>query len=248
MNNKDRWANDNDSFQNNHGVENAYGVKNVARIYQQSVEKADVISLSLGNGNLGVFMAGTVTNALGIFGVPQQNDWIRFEDAIATLDAETQGILMKMYDTVCAKLTEHLPKDQAEGITRGVSYSLASLIVNYMGAVDRIVELNPDAKIILVGLLNTLDEAIMIMEDNTEVDLGDVMNILIEPLNYFMVAYPVMMQSQGKFPEAEFICMENAEFETVFQNVKNIVPSENPTIRIRYIGNITFNIFSMIFI
>ncbi len=225
-----------------------YGVVNAARIHQESVANADVISLSLGNGNLGVFMAGRITNALGVFGATPEGDKVyKFEDAIAPLDEEIQAKLWEMYHALYAELLKYLPEETAEPMFRGMAYTFASFIVNYMGVIDRVVELNPDAEIIILGLMNTLKGAMLEIDEESEpINLGDYMAQIIEPLNCFMTAYPTMKQAQGEFSEAEFIFVEAGAVETIAQTFESLVPAENPTMRDRFIGNVKNNIFGLL--
>ncbi len=216
---------------------NNWDVTNVAKVYQESVKNADVISLALGNCNLGVFLFGIVASSFGVFGNSDDYPYATFENAIKDLDAETQASLTAMY----VKLQERvhgLISDQklADKLLNAVTYTLVSYILNYTGLVDRIIELNPDAEIVIVGMMNTICGAKFKLEDGTIIDLGeDIMVEVIDPINNFMTTYPTYKQLTGEYSEASFYYAESDSVETIVETFKTLNIRENTVMRDRYV-------------
>ena len=71
-------------------------------------------------------------------------------------------------------------------------YTTATYVVNYKLLVEKILDMNPDVEIILVGLLNTT-YGMNVVDENGIVLLpfGDVMDTLFDILNVYMAGLPV---------------------------------------------------------
>ena len=146
------------------------GVENAANVYQSAATDADVITLGIGNANFGVFLLGRITNALGVLGGnPADDAWIDFEDAIRECDEPTKAFIRQIRAEVLAKLNSLVPQESQEiiaPIENAISYAVVSYMMNYAGCIDRIVELNPDVEIIIVGLMNTFSGMDLSYEGN----------------------------------------------------------------------------------
>ncbi|MBQ8383223.1 MAG: hypothetical protein IJX47_08475, partial [Clostridia bacterium] len=172
----------------------------VAKYYQTSVKEADVISLGIGNGNFGVFMFGRILEAIDFDGAPKDAMIYDVENAIRECDPELQDQLRKLMAEADAILAskgfvaddgDDTTVSTMEALYNTFMYATISYALNYAGTVEAILQLNPDAEIIQVALMNT-------MLDNTavtdEVTLGDVMDLLFKPLNVYIAALPTYMQ------------------------------------------------------
>lgn len=194
---------------------------------QNAVAEADVITMGIGNAAFGAFMVQKVTDALGVFGASLDDDEkVDFEDAIAVLklDAEQHAMVMQVYGMLKSKLVANVPDELVKQYNLGdladiLAYTTASYAVNYKLLVEKMLEMNPDVEIVLVGLLNTT-YGMNITDENGNVILpfGDVMDSLFNTLNAYMAGLPAVMQAMGVANEAklyyasqpnpEFICQE----------------------------------------
>ena len=106
------------------------GVANVAKIFQNSVKEADVISFCVGNANFGVFLLTRLTSFLGVMGgTSESEDWVDFEKALAPLDASQKELVLGAYEQVVAMLKAQVPagaSDLVDGIANIIGYGMAS--------------------------------------------------------------------------------------------------------------------------
>lgn len=246
----DEWTQD-ELVDNSHRW-GAYGsVEEVAQKHQDAIANADVISVGTGNANFGVFLMGRVMNALGVFGGSSEKDaWINFEDALSECDAETKAVILEVYDAILVEAKKQLPEDLAEPLTKATAYTLVSYVLNYNGVLDRIVELNPDAEIIIVGLMNTLAGTPLEVEYEGQtytLDMGDVMAVLIEPLNLYLAALPAAKQAMGEYGEATIYYAEASRVDTFVKDYteENIKTEVYSTVRDRFVDGITDDVFAL---
>ena len=160
----------------------------IAKYYQENVAAADIISLSVGNGNIGVFGFGRILETIGF----QKTDTYlnyNYEDVLRECDPELKAEVVEMVEQIKANLAAYAP---SEALANVALYIAVSLVVNYAGTLDAILQSNPDVEIILVPVMNTFGA------DNAEVEgitLGDLMGTVIDPINAFIAALPTVMQA-----------------------------------------------------
>ncbi len=191
---------------------------------QKAVTNADVITMGIGNAAFGAYLMDKVTGCLGIMGAEPQPSPVKFEDAIAVLelDAEQYALAMQVYGMVESKLISNVPVDlveefNLEAVVDIMAYTAASYIVNYKLLVEKMLEMNSDVEIVLVGLLNTTYGMNIVDDGEVVLPFGDVMDSLFGMLNAYMAGLPAVLQAQGVAPEAklyyaeqpapDFICM-----------------------------------------
>ena len=220
----------------------------VAEYYQDAVANADVISLGMGNGNFGVFMFGRLLAAIEFDGTPEEVMIYDVDRALAELDPSLRGevntLLAKVEDKVDAYLAGVLADaDQVAAVRNIALYTVISYVLNYIGSVEAILELNPDAEIILVGLMNTLDSSATSAEGIT---MGDLLNAIYTPLNAFIAALPAYMQATNNkvYDDATFYYAEAPEVECLVKTFGDDfykldgTPNVNSVIRQRFVSNI----------
>lgn len=193
---------------------------------QDAVAEADIITMGIGNASFGAFMLHKITDALGVFGAKlDEDEKVCFEDAIAVLelDAEQYALVMEVYDNLESKLIAEVPAElveqyNLEAIVDLLAYTTTSYVVNYKLLVEKILDMNPDVEIILVGLLNTT-YGMNVTGDNGEVILpfGDVMDGLFGTLNAYMAGLPAALQAQGIAKDAKLYYAEETKPEFICQ-------------------------------
>ena len=201
---------------------------------KQAVTEADVITMGIGNAAFGAFLMHKLTDALGVFGASlDEDEKVNFEDAIGVLDLDSEqyALVMQVYSMLEAKLLENVPADMAEEynlehVVDLMAYTTASYVVNYKLVIEKVLQMNPDVEMVLVGLLNTT-YGMNITDENGNVILpfGDVMDSLFSTLNAYMAGLPAVMQAMGvaedaniyyaSQPNPQFICQE---FENLMDN------------------------------
>ena len=203
------------------------GTVNVAEKFQTEVADADIISLAIGNANFGVFLLGRVMNALGIMVDEDEIDekleeTLRYnvERALAECDEETREYALELYGEVRAMFAEYVDNSvELDAAANAVAYGVVSYVLNYAGIIERIVVLNPNAEIILVGLMNTMADMEIVIDDETTLPLGVIMNNVISAMNTYIAALPTALQISGKYENATFYFAEATEVEMIVETM-----------------------------
>jgi len=180
--------------------------------YQNAVTEADLITLGIGNASFGAYMLHSVTNALGLFGATF-DDYVDLEEALSILDFEQKEIILDAYDEMKAEMMAYIPAELAdqyhvEDICDIIAYTGAGFLVNYKGALDQIIKLNPDVEIILVGLMNTTYGMEVTGEGFDPIPVGDIMDGFFGALNAYVAGLPAVMQAAGEWQDATFYYAE----------------------------------------
>lgn len=200
----------------------------LAEYYQTAVRDADIVSLGMGNGNFGVFAFGRIMEAIG-FGVADEDKdaeamkamVYKVENAIRECDPAMQTKILALKDTLYEKVTplraqfSAFSDAQWNALLNTIVYTGVSYVLNYAGSLEAILQLNPDADIILVALMNTF------AEPGTEVDysnidtIGGLMGAIFKPLNMFIAGLPTYMQAvnNGVYKDATFYYAEAPEVQ-----------------------------------
>ena len=190
--------------------------------YQEAVKNADLITLGIGNDDFNVFMFDAFMNALGYDGEISNNSWIDLEAKLDMMDADTKNLLLSVYESLLDLLSSKLPLDEtvSKSVADAMVYALASYVISYGEIIDKISELNPDAKVIIVGLENSLsgfDLDLKLGSIDKTVDLGRLFGLVIDAANLYLAGVPAYLKASGNsaydevsfyfaaLPEAEMI-------------------------------------------
>ena len=195
-----------------------------------SITNADIISMGIGNASFGAYLLHRVTDALGIFGASlDEDEKVTLEQALVGLDEEQKEVILEIYNEAMTELLAYIPENieeyglkNVEDIANLMAYVSAGFILNYAGVVDRIVELNPDVELILVGLMNTTYGMTVTVEGMDPIPVGDVMDTVFDALNAYVAAYPVAKQVSGEFEEAEFYYSDVESIEFISQKFDDL--------------------------
>ncbi len=224
-------------------------VEAAADTYQSATADADVITLGIGNANFGVFLLGRITNALGVMGGnPSADAWIDFEDAIRECDEPTKAFLRQIRASVSEKLYASVPVESHEiiaPIENAISYAIVSFMMNYAGSVDRIVELNPDVEIIIVGLMNTFSGMDLSYEGNI-IPLDEIVGEAVEAVNIYLSTQPVVLQMMGKYPQAKFYYAESPDVDVIVNTYASQIKNPDSVLRDRVLTEVQGMIWPML--
>ena len=182
--------------------------------FQKSMADADIISLAVGNTNFGTFMLSEIMDVVMDPNDDTFRNRFKIEEAMALADdfAEAKVGAMKNTDAYkklmasCVGLANGDATKEAK-IEIIVEYCVTSYMIGYIGMVNRILELNPDAQIIIMGLMNAYEEQNGEVKKDT---LGELVEIIYTPMNDFLEALPTeLMASKSAEDQAKY---ENAKF------------------------------------
>ena len=225
------------------------GVEAAAQTYQSAIADADIISMGVGNANFGVFLLRRITNAFGILGgSPADDAWIDFEDAIRECDEPTKAFLRQIRAEVSAKLYEMVPAEVHEiipPIENAISYAVVSYMMNFAGCVDRIVELNPDVEIMVVGIMNTFTGMTLSYEGQI-IPLGEVVGEVVEAINIYLSTQPVILQMLDKYPEAKFYYAESPDVDIIVNTFPEQIANSDTVLRDRVLAEVQSMVWPML--
>ncbi len=203
----------------------------LALFYQDAVSNADIMTLCLGNASFGAYMLARVTDALGVMGSSiDPDDIVTLDMALEPLDAEQREFVMQCYNDMKLRFSEYIPVDLAEQynvdyICDVVAYIIAGFLLNYEGTLDRIVELNPDVEIILIGLMNTTYGITFTMDGIDPIPVGDIMDDVFTALNMYIAGLPTAMQASGEWTDAKFYYAEQPNPLFIVQAFNDLLTS-----------------------
>ncbi|MBQ7387610.1 MAG: hypothetical protein IJW03_05550, partial [Clostridia bacterium] len=190
--------------------------------FQNAVENADVITLGTGNASFGAFLVDRITNTIGIMGDEGKvYETLTLENGLALLESEeAKEIVLEVYAELEAELLSYVGELDfelnVEACLDVVAYTVASFLVSYEAVVDRIVELNPDVEIILVGLMNTT-YGMHITGEGFDISFGDIMGNVFGAVNAYIAGLPAAKQLAGEYEDASFYYAEQPEPKFICQ-------------------------------
>ena len=183
----------------------------LAAYYQAAVKDADIITLGIGNASFGAYMVQYITRAMGVMGGSlDPEEVVTLDMALELLESEeAREVVRALYDTAMEELSAIIPADLAAQyklteLCDAIAYIAAGFLINYEGVVDKIVELNPDVEIMLIGLMNTTYGMEITAEGMEPIAIGSIMDNLFGLLNAYIAGVPTAKQLAGEYPEATF--------------------------------------------
>lgn len=214
-------------------------LKEIAENFQTSMKEADVISIGSGNSNFGVFLLGRIMKAIGFDTNKDHEDITDLDYAIRKLDKETQAEIKEVYTEIESEIAAKTDSDETvKAMTDAIVYTMVSYILNYEEVLETILTENPDAEIIVVGLMNTMNGMSFEYEGVTY-DLGEYMYTGLSVINAYLAGLPAALQTQGKYPEATIYYAEASNVDVMVNNYsKEIYENNNTIVRDRFITEI----------
>lgn len=202
-----------------------YDDETLKAYYQNAITEADIMTVCLGNAEFGAYLLNRITDALGVLGGKLNDDKkVTLQEALdySGLDAEQQALVQQVYDMLVAELKSYIPealwvKYNVQEICNLLVYTTAGYIFNYKGVLETIMEMNPDAEIILVGLMNTTYGMTVSLDDGDVIPVGDIMDGVFGLLNAYVAGLPAAMQLCGQWEDATFYYAEQPEPKFISQ-------------------------------
>ena len=191
-------------------------------IYQEAITDADVITMGIGNAAFGAYMVQYFTRMMGVMGGSlDEDEKVNLEAALAVLEPEQKAAIMNAYNQMMAKAAAYIPAElgpiNVQDLIDMMTYIGVSFLLNYEGALERIVALNPDVEVVLVGLMNTTYGMVVTGEGFDPIPIGDIVDILFDSLNAYIAGLPAVMQAAGEWEEAKFYYAAQPQPEFIVQ-------------------------------
>ncbi len=199
----------------------------VADLYEKLIDNqavvaaADVIALGVGNADINIYAVNNVLGAIGkdVVGIGSV-DYGTLEDALANCDALTRNAAMQVYDNLYGKLESAISErvTDAELVTTLLDilvYSAVSFVANYSAILEEVATVNPDATVMIVGLVNMLD-GMAINFNGQKIELGKYFGYVVDALNVYLAAVPTAMQMNGEYENVTFLYAEASDAEVKY--------------------------------
>ena len=185
--------------------DNEYGfnsaeMDSMGELYQKSVEAADVISINLGSNNFSIYLWGCLGPAImGMLGMGDGSASYdpMLKELLSTVDdgLATEGMIIyeDVKATLMEKLADYIPKGSENSLEELCSnladyatYTFVSYCVTYTRILERINELNSDADIILLPMVNFMKGFSVDIGEGELVDMSDLIGYMLDAANYYV--------------------------------------------------------------
>ena len=177
-------------------------VEQAREIFVSELQKADLISLSIGGGNITTYVGQQINNVLSTGNRPlYTNDWSRYLTAEG--EAKVLGIIEKVADLAIQKLGIYVNDEGYAELIEGklihvetlIKVAVESVIYGYFGysvnlpkVVELVQEINPTAKLLVLGYFNPVDEM--------TVTLGQGEGAIVLPVGQFISQFVKLTNTQ----------------------------------------------------
>ena len=188
--------------------------------YIKEITNADVITMGVGNAEIGAYIMDRLMKCIGFDengSAATVAPYVEIEALMDRCDAELVEKVIELRDQLIAELPNlGFTAEQVETTANLFVYTILDFCVNYMAILDRIVELNPDATIIVVGVMNTLNGMKFKVDENTTVDFGEYMYKALGFINAHMTTYATLQTvSNSAYENAEILYAEASNVEVL---------------------------------
>ena len=182
----------------------AGGIEKAHDDYVEGVQRADLITIAMGGNNFGQFLnmqLDRVSRGEELMAL----DWSKYSDneltAINAAISELFGMLLRFNSSSQTATLKVLAEN--------FIYEYVSVLENYAPILDIIHELNPDAKIVFLGLFNPVDEVYYQRNGTTSIlRLGKIIDLLMANINTSFCDYAQR--------HSDYCCYVNVEDTQMF--------------------------------
>ena len=220
-----------DSVREDGSYSRAEKIAVIAKYYQEQVAAADIMTLSVGNGNIGVFGFGRILETIG-FDNSNTHESYDYTEILHECTTEMRAKLLGMINEIKPSLVD---AGYSADLVNVALYIAVSLAMNYAGTLDAILKMNSDVEIILVPVMNTFGSPEGGFEEGS---LGAMMEYVVDPINQFIAALPTYMQvtNHGVYENAKFYYAEPGFVECMVETYE--YPITNEIVRDRFVESI----------
>ncbi|MBQ8320813.1 MAG: hypothetical protein IJX92_00425 [Clostridia bacterium] len=163
-------------------------------LFKSEIEKADLITLALGGGNVSTFL-GQQIKAMSQGQPLYEMDWSRyFPDGDLSKIKSCISAAQKLLEGKLPEIQGVAAEQLAPVVVESFLFGMVGYINNYYKVVERIHEINPDAHIVIVSFFNFADDMeipVSIGDKTVNIPLGRMLGSLMDSCNASSLAYAV---------------------------------------------------------
>ena len=178
--------------------------------YQTALSEADVITLALGNASFNAYFFERAMRVFGINGgFTSVDPKMTLDDALAMMESDTEKQMVRAaYDALMSELKKSIPAEmisqfKINDLCDLAAYTTASFALSYKAIIKWIGEHNPDAEVVLVGLMNS-NAGTTVGGDGFSFDLGAAMEKVYSAISAYIGTLPAIMQATGECQNVKF--------------------------------------------
>ena len=202
-------------------------VQSVRKYFQESVRNAHIISLCVGNAEFGAYLMAQITDIMaGEYDSdkPEHEELLTLEEVLATVESEkikefVRDLYAELEEVALEAVSTVFKGERAKIALDYVAGLVAGYLVNYEAILETIVELNPNADIVIVGLVDTMQGF------NVEgVDVSGYASIFFDSINAYTAAVAASKEATNvKYANVDFFYAEQPEVEYIYEKFPELV-------------------------
>ena len=191
-----------------YGKENVKNVEELRALYTSEIEKADLITVGVGNVTPFVFaqIQRVVTGK-----APYEMDWAKLvgEDHVQYIEMALNEVDKYLAGAELGKVMSIDLTEVMSVAAESYAYAYAGFALNYAEMLNDIHEINPEAEVIVVGSYNPLSELAIEIEGEETV-VGEYIDYLVELMDFQFLAYSMLT------PNTTFVEVNETEVEKTY--------------------------------
>ncbi|MBQ8322180.1 MAG: hypothetical protein IJX92_07430, partial [Clostridia bacterium] len=222
---------------------NSLGASNDAvaeyiKLYQDSVKNADIISLCIGNGDFGNHMLNRIMWLL--VGATDHELKYNMDYAIGSLTEDQQAFILNLQENLKDLIiVPDVPKENSDRVIECMLYTTMSYIVNFDGIMAQINKMNPNAEIVLLGMVESMKGVTIRLEDGSFLPLGDIMDECIKLGNMYLAGRVLELQENEIVTNPVYFAEANEDVDMIYETYSTeVYRPENLVVRDRFFGSI----------
>lgn len=178
--------------------------------YVESIAEAEVISLNVGTNNFGTFLTGELQDI--VLGGEYEYD---LNDVLGQItdDVEILAAVESLRGELAAIINEQVDPSMSATANQLVDmflYAYAGFAVNYTASVEAIRTINPNAQLIIMGLMNNMDGMTLTVGEDI-VYLDAMYGAVIKAANVYMAGLDVVNQVVNGSASAIYVDVKDVE-------------------------------------
>lgn len=150
----------------------------ITQVYKQAIMGAECIVLDCLTSSFGTYLSARLTDT-------GNNYNETYADVVDSLVPGTSAAVESIVGNMLTQLGLDVEDSQVKDIADGIVYAYLEMCVNFDACIEMIRQINPLAKIIVVGTYNTMDGLYAKVGD-LDVDFGGLWNTLVSLVNNYV--------------------------------------------------------------